>query len=316
MSFLKKVLDGGNIQEKGNMVYGTYKGYYVTVQQSKNVNGYYISINYSKEGDENFWQDFRYRMNDCLTKLQQQEKKLTNFFVKEHFIEISVAGGGFAKKVTARMKTIIDSVIEQLQREGCTTGCRICGSNMGVTPYNINGTAMHLCANCKTEAGNEFEADRQQRLSNKSHVIPGIIGALLGSLVGVILWVVIYELGYIAGIAGAVMVIMAMKGYEKFGGSLDTKGIVLSCLISIGMIFISNKVAWSLEAYLAFSGEGYGTSFFDIYRYLFDLLEELNLMGDFYADLAIGYFLFLLAGAGTIVNALRAARGRYTMRQL
>ncbi len=316
MGFYAKVLDGGNIQEKGNLAYGTYKGYYVTMQLSTQVNGYYISINYNKERDENFWQDFRYRMNDCLAKLQQEEKKLTNFFVKEHYIEISVANGGFAKKVTERLRKIVDAVIEQLQREGCTTGCRMCGSNMGVTPYNINGTAMHLCANCKTEAGNEFEADRQQRLANKSHVLPGLIGALLGSLVGVALWVVIYRLGYIAGIAGAVMVIMAMKGYEKFGGSLDTKGILLSSLISIVMIFISNKIAWTLEAYIAFSGEGYQASFFELYRNLFPLLKELDITAEFYGDLAIGYFLFLLAGAGTIVNALRAARGRYSMRQL
>ena len=53
--------------------------------------------------------------------------------------------------------------------------------------------------------------------SSGSNVLAGLVGAFLGSLVGVVLWLVVYKLGYIAGISGAVMVICAMMGYNKFG---------------------------------------------------------------------------------------------------
>ena len=53
-----------------------------------------------------------------------------------------------------------------------------------------------------------------QMKERKGNIVTGIVGALLGALLGGVLWVIIYQLGYIAGIAGLVAAVCALKGYE------------------------------------------------------------------------------------------------------
>ena len=124
-----------------------------------------------------------------------------------------------------------------------------------------------------------------------SNVVTGIIGALLGSLVGVALWVGIYKLGYIAGIAGAIMIVSAMFGYEKLGGSLDLKGIIISVVICIGMIYISERICISMELYEEFKDYKYyfgDVSFSDCYKSMFAILKDAEKESVFWGELGIG----------------------------
>ena len=142
----------------------------------------------------------------------------------------------------------------------------------------------------------------------KSNIVSGLVGAFIGSLLGVALWILIYKLGYIAGIAGALIVIASMRGYEILGKGLDRKGVVLCTILSLIMVFIANKLSWSMEAYIAFKEQGVGVSFFDIYRNLNNLLKEFEITSSYYKDLAIGYTLFIIAGVSDIVRAFRNAK--------
>ena len=99
------------------------------------------------------------------------------------------------------------------------------------------GDAHILCNNCRGELEVALQNYQQQKRSEKSRLVPGLVGAFLGSLIGCALWVVIYRLGYIAGIAGAVTAICAMKGYEMLGGHLDRKGVAGSAIIMVVMIY-------------------------------------------------------------------------------
>ena len=66
-----------------------------------------------------------------------------------------------------------------------------------------------------------YEAGQEKKPVN---MVTGIVGAFLGILVGVVLWVIIYQMGYIAGIAGFVMMICAFKGFELLGGRVNIDG--------------------------------------------------------------------------------------------
>ncbi|MDO4166401.1 MAG: hypothetical protein Q4D32_03245 [Eubacteriales bacterium] len=142
----------------------------------------------------------------------------------------------------------------------------------------------------------------------RSNVITGTVGALLGSLVGVALWVLIYQLGYLAGIAGAVMIVCAMFGYEKLGKSLDTKGVVICVILSIVMIFLAQQLAMTLAVVQAFKNQDVDVSFGFMFRNLFKHLEYLDLMSVFVRDLAVGYVLFFIASISTIAKAFRGSR--------
>lgn len=88
-----------------------------------------------------------------------------------------------------------------------------------------------------------LQTNQQEIQSKKSSLVAGLVGAFLGSLIGAVLWILIYKLGYIAGIAGAVTSICAMKGYAILGGHLDKKGVLGSVIIMFIAIFFANKFA-------------------------------------------------------------------------
>lgn len=141
-----------------------------------------------------------------------------------------------------------------------------------------------------------------------SNIVAGLVGAFIGSLLGVALWILIYKLGYIAGIAGALIIIAAMRGYEMLGKCLDRKGVILCTILSLIMVFIANKLSWSMEAYIAFKDEGVDVSFFDIYKNLNNLLKEFEITSSYYKDLAVGYILFVVAGVSDVIRAFRNAK--------
>lgn len=139
----------------------------------------------------------------------------------------------------------------------------------------------------------------------KSNLAAGIVGAFLGALIGCVLWIIIWKLGYIAGIAGFVIGVCALKGYEMLGKSLDIKGAIATVIIMIAMIFFANKLAWSIDAYEAL--KDYGWTFFDIFRELDYILEESELTSAYTKDLIIGYFLTALSSFKLIIGAFSSA---------
>lgn len=110
-----------------------------------------------------------------------------------------------------------------------------------------------------------------------SNIITGTTGAFLGSLIGVALWMLIYHFGYIASIAGLVIIICAMKGYEILSGALDKKGVIIVGIVSIVMVFVANHLSWTMDVYI-----------------------ELK-------DLGLEYFLTIIGGASTLFGNFRRA---------
>ncbi|MBQ4563034.1 MAG: hypothetical protein IJA58_00975, partial [Lachnospiraceae bacterium] len=72
----------------------------------------------------------------------------------------------------------------------------------------------------------------------------GIVGALIGALIGGVLWVVIGKMGYIAGIAGFVIIYLAAMGFKKGAKVLTRSGAVIAVIISALMIFAANYMLY------------------------------------------------------------------------
>lgn len=134
----------------------------------------------------------------------------------------------------------------------------------------------------------------------------GIIGALFGSLVGVGLWVLIGQIGFIAGIAGFVMLKLALSGYQKLGRSLDKKGAVICLIIAAGMILGANFLDYAVSMVRAYFQ--YEASF-ETLAYVFlnfgSLMSDMDLWRGFFLDLAIGYGLSVWSSASAIKEILR-----------
>ena len=73
--------------------------------------------------------------------------------------------------------------------------------------------------------------------------ITGIVGALVGVAIGVAAWVGIYQLGYIAGIAGFIMMICSIKGFELLGGGINIPAMILCVVIDLVAVYFAHKLA-------------------------------------------------------------------------
>ena len=211
---------------------------------------------------------------------------------------------------------MLDAVANYCSTNGMTSCCRICGTQINLAEFSINGQYATMCHTCFEKAQADLSMAQQQNNDKKGNVVTGIVGALLGSLIGVAIWTIIYQLGYIAGIAGLVMAVCCMKGYEKFGGKLNVLGIIISMGIAIVMLYVAENIAVALEMFNELKTE-YDITFFDTFQLIPSLLkEEASFRRVFIGDLAIGYILMLVASASTIISAYKNSNLMHEMTRL
>lgn len=123
------------------------------------------------------------------------------------------------------------------------------------------------------------------------NMITGIVGAFVGVLIGVVLWVVVYQMGFIAGIAGFVMMICASKGFELLGGRMNVAGAVICILLVLIAVYFAHNISVAVEVM-----QELDVSFAVAYQSIPDLRELSSEFNEGYLhDLLFGYVLTLLA---------------------
>ena len=254
----------GKLTDKGKCLCGSYRGYEIMVNQ---MNGFYqICMNAHSDDDVN-----NQKLAAFLAEHKTKVKGVLDAKISPTALLMNVKMPAFGSKCPAAINEAVMPVIQYLTMGRYSSGCEYCKSeNVPVSDYEINGMHHLVCENCAGQIGQNLQQNQQEVQAKKSRVAEGIVGAVLGSLIGCILWILIYKLGYIAGIAGAAIGICAMKGYEMLGGHLDKKGVVISSVIMVVMIYFGNRIAWSWDAYDALKDQGF--TFFDSYQY--DFLEQ------------------------------------------
>jgi hypothetical protein len=151
--------------------------------------------------------------------------------------------------------------------------------------------------------------------SQKNNIIAGTVGAFLGSLIGVTLWVVVGLAGYIAAICGLVLSICTIKGYQLFGGKLDKKGMFITILITILMIFASQYLLLSFEVYNEFKVD-YGITIFQAIKSIPEFLQEAEVKRSFLADLGVGYLLTLVCTVSQFRISYKQANFKFKAEEL
>ena len=82
--------------------------------------------------------------------------------------------------------------------------------------------------------------------SVKERVVLGTLGAFGGALIGTICIVILGQFGYIASICGVVMGACAMGGYQLLGKKMSKKGIIITIVIMLVMVYVSNWISYAL----------------------------------------------------------------------
>lgn len=303
----KILTDSGSMKRTPYMVCGMYKGYYVTVHMNQ---GFLIRVNY-KLAENMDLNGFKNRAYGVLNQLRVTEKKVSQTNVGDYVIEVKLMPASLAKNTIPMIDSVTNHLIGFLQAEGAGTGCQLCGAEYDVSSYDVNGVPHFLCSTCARQSMNQFEAERQSKSNVKSNLPLGIIGALIGSLPGVALWVIIFQAHWIAGVAGMVIFMGAMKGYEILGKSVDRKGVVVCALITVIMIFFAND--FSLRLSLVMSSD---MSFEKVNRRWSKIIADKDNKLIYFSNLAIGYLLSAVGLVGTIKQSFKSAGGSYTMKKM
>lgn len=157
-----------------------------------------------------------------------------------------------------------------------------------------------------------FVAGRPTAIEQPANPVMGILGAILFSLIGCAVWILIGKLGYISYLGGVAMAFSTIFGYQLFGKKYDALGFIVSIVIVLLMVFLSNMVimAWEMYGDPDFKGVlemmGYN-SFFSVFFNMFNIFRDLDMLleaqgadtlsGLFIRDLVVGY---LVSGIATI----------------
>lgn len=129
-------------------------------------------------------------------------------------------------------------------------------------------------------------------LDKPVNMVTGIVGAFLGVLIGVVLWVIIYQMGYIAGLAGFVMMICAFKGFELLGGKMNIPGAVICIVMVLVAVYFAHNISIAISVMTEVDGYTFGTA----YRFIPTFRNMSSEFDSAYIhDLVLGYVLTLVA---------------------
>lgn len=294
--------------ENKNILYGTYKNYYTYIQAFPAV----ILINLPVQLSEAYTNK---ELNLLLTKLTKDYSNIQSAAYNNNSIQIRFEYKTIWKSNSDKILEILNTLIEEVSMNSLRTCCPCCGEIAEITPFLINDMLIPCCDSCKIETKNSIANARESVKQIKSNVIGGIIGAFLGSLIGVALWIVVAQLGYISSLCGAVLTVCTIKGYQLFGGKLDKKGIFLTIVITILMVFVSAYLSFGLDIYNAYKLDA-NITIFDAIKSVPDFLEYPEASRAFFIDLGLGYLFTLLCAVSQFKHSYKEANYRYKAEEI
>ena len=141
------------------------------------------------------------------------------------------------------------------------------------------------------------------------NVIAGVVGAFLFALIGGLLYFIIYQVGYIAGICGLVIFILANYGYHLFAkGEKDSlTGLIIAVVITVLVIFLAEYLSLSYEIFTVFRDE-YDITIFDAIRATPDFLSDPEIMGPVAKDLLMAYGFSIIGIISNFANRRKAKK--------
>lgn len=289
-------------------LYGTYQGFSTVLRVS--ANNQYVLTFWVKELSTPMQTP-----DEFFSGLKQNHKELSAYSFQDNRLTLLMRGKFGANGTVELILSILDEAVGYLR--GYYTDCCVsCGATENLDIYVVEETPCLFCESCSNQAQLAFTEQSHKSKAKGGNIVAGIVGALLGSLIGVALWVLIYQLGYIAAISGLVLSICTLKGYEKFsGGRMGVAGLIICCVLMLGMVFFSQRLAFGVEIYREFASD-YGITFFDAWNSIPAFLEEPQISSAYYGDMALGYVFTIAGGASVIYTQVRAMTHRFKMKKL
>lgn len=291
--------------QKRNAIYGVYHKYPIVVVYDKVHKQLLVTVNAASTTEEDI---SVYR--DDLAKLGVEVNHVNYVHYNSGIISINIA---YKKKMSEEtLTTILNKVTSYLVENRFNPSCKYCRHDHPLDFYSIQGNVEVICDECYEKI---VQASKENQVEQTENVLSGIIGAIIGALIGVVLWVIVYQLGFIVAIVAYLMVVCAIKGYEKLGGRLSKKGVWIAVIISIMMLLVAE--------YLSI-----GVTLYNEFRNLYDIkiLEAMSMVPAFLGvsevkalfikDLVIGYIFMIAASYRYVINVHQSVSNEHDIKRL
>lgn len=187
--------------------------------------------------------------------------------------------------------------------------CSVCGKS---TDDNSK-----FCSNCGSDSFSQApttEVTGTYALNGEEGAVPetdskekvglGILGAFLFSLAGGILYVILYQFGILSAICGWLAFILAGVGYRKFSKTKErfsVKSIIVSAVMLVVVLLLSEYVCISIEVYRALAEEYYFT-FFDALLSAHLVLADSEILRAVLSDLGFCFLFGAIAVISEVVT--------------
>ena len=288
----------GLMQDSGSgWLFGYLRGYHVCVVPDPNRNACRLVFSVSRGG--------RAPTGEELQPLEKGCAVIESCTVDRYRLTVTTKANILIKKALETVKQALNETLYYLGSNGFTDCCQSCGRPDGVYSFSVAGGPAHLCGPCYEAAARQLAQTRSIEEQKPENPVAGAVGALLGSLVGALAIILISRLGFVAAISGVIMAVTTLKGYELLGGKLSTKGMIISAVLMVVMVYLANRADWAISVYQEF--KSYGADFFQCFRIVPELLKDADLTGRYIGSLVLVY---LFTALGAVPQFLRSRQNK------
>lgn len=290
-----------------NIMHGVYNGYsFAFPALPKNAGYCYVSFSITHDG----------------TSLPQVEAKQ---IAKESnkLVEFAKPSGNapcsflvkLEKDETAtaqKLKDALTYLSDAFAARGYVNTCERCRQSLKTDACVVGNGIRFLCSECFESVSSELTEKAHVDAETSENVVAGVVGALVGALLGAIVVVLFGRLGYVTALSGLIAAICSLKGYELLAKKMSIKGVVISCLAMLVMIYVGHRTDWAIEV-----AQYFEVDFFKAFRTIPMLIEEgVIKLGDYLRGLIIVYLFALLGAVPTVILSLNGQKNKYTVQRL
>ena len=281
--------------EDSRSIYGTQSGYLLFLQETDVKNQFRLCVSVSLNGNpadseenELVWDEFK----------SESLPNLSTLSINQYLVSFVVKGAMRKSKTIEKLQTLITDLVAFLETHHFVQVCAYSGQEGPVGLYQLGDSIFLINEESYQLLKSNLQIEVDSYQNQKENVLLGAVGALLGALIGGAVALFIARLGYVAMVAGIVLGICTIKGYEILGRKVSRKGIVISSIWMVITVFLVNQIDLAMEVVAKLGVE---------FPFAFRVVNQLIFSGDFpdnyFYNLAM-LAVFTLVGAGVSISSV------------
>ena len=235
---------GLQFDEDSRSIYGTQSGYLLFLQETDVKNQFRLCVSVSLNGNpadseenELVWDEFK----------SESLPNLSTLSINQYLVSFVVKGAMRKSKTIEKLQTLITDLVAFLETHHFVQVCAYSGKEGPVGLYQLGDSIFLINEESYQLLKSNLQIEVDSYQNQKENVLLGAVGALLGALIGGAVALFIARLGYVAMVAGIVLGICTIKGYEILGRKVSRKGIVISSIWMVITVFLVNQIDLAME---------------------------------------------------------------------